>query len=402
MKKLLLLCTLVLSLGAKSQNTDTISVMAYNLLNFPNVNSGRISYLKTIVQEVLPDVLMVCELTSSTGANSVLNQALNQNGISYYQKATYVTGPDTQNMLYYNSNKLGLKEQNVISTTLRDINEYVLYYKSDDIATTSDTTFFYTYVCHLKASQGEEVARNNEALAMKSYMAGRAGLENVLVGGDFNLYGSSEPAWTTITTSNGVTLVDPINMAANWHADFGYASVHTQSTRTASLDGGSTGGLDDRFDFIFMSPDLQNWGNQAKYISGTYWAYGQDGDHYNAAMIDLPTNLTVPANVVDALYYMSDHLPVYMEIEVQKAYNGIEELNKGIEAYYNANLDRLIFHFLKDDIHTGAIAIYDPSGKLVQTVDGLNEDQTIDVSGLERGLYILKEEKYNFSMKFIK
>ncbi len=31
-----------------------------------------------------------------------------------------------------------------------------LYYKSDDLATTNDTIFFYFYVAHLKASEGYE------------------------------------------------------------------------------------------------------------------------------------------------------------------------------------------------------------------------------------------------------
>ena len=131
--------------------TDTLKVLSYNLLNFPNVAPARIDTLKGILQNAKPDILMVCELTSSAGADDILFNALNVGGETSYAMANYVGGPDTENMLFYNSDKLGLKEQNEIPTALRDINEYVLYYKSDDLATTTDTTFFYVYVCHLKA-----------------------------------------------------------------------------------------------------------------------------------------------------------------------------------------------------------------------------------------------------------
>ncbi|MBD3637421.1 MAG: T9SS type A sorting domain-containing protein [Crocinitomicaceae bacterium] len=402
MKKLLLALAIFPALSSHAQNTDTISVMAYNLLNFPQVNSSRIADLKTIVQESLPDILMVCELTSGTGANAILSNALNQNGITYYNKANYVTGPDTQNMLYYNDDKLELLEQNEITTNLRDINEYVLYYESDDIATTSDTTFFYIYVCHLKASQGYESERDAEALAMKNYMATRPNLENVLVGGDFNLYGSSEPAWGTILYGAGVTLVDPIDLPGEWHADWGYQDYHTQSTRTQSFDGGSTGGMDDRFDFIFMSPDLMNWGNQAKMIDGTYWAYGQDGNHYNDELIAPPTNTTLPWTVIQALYDMSDHLPVYAEIEVQRSFNSITDPTNRFTAYYNPNNSSIHFRCEDENLQLGNIVIYDLSGNEVMKFTSLESSSVLDVSWLEKGMYILRESNFGYSMKFVR
>jgi endonuclease/exonuclease/phosphatase family metal-dependent hydrolase len=402
MKNLFFGLGLFFSVISFSQTTDTIRVMSYNLLKFPDVNAGRIADLKIVLQEALPDILVVCEITSSSGANAVQSDALNENGITHYEKASYVSGPDTENMLYYNSDKLALKEQNVISTNLRDINEYVLYYLSDDIASTSDTTFFFVYACHLKASQGEEAERNSEALAMKNYMSTRGPLENILVAGDMNLYGSSEPAWTTITSSHGITLLDPINTPGDWHADWGYANIHTQSTRTTTFDGGAIGGMDDRFDFIFMSEDLQNWGAQARYISGSYWAYGQDGNRYNGALIDAPTNISLPSNVIQALYDMSDHLPVYMEIEVQKTYNSIPEDITGVNAYYRGETEEIIFDIASEDIHLGQIHVYDLSGKEVLSTSLDLGSKAVDVSVLEKGVYVLKEDKYNFSMKFMK
>lgn len=402
MKNFLLAFVLAINVSSFSQNTDTLKVMAYNVLNFPQINAGRISDLEIILQEALPDILMVCEVTSSSGANAILNSALNTNGISHYAKANFVAGPDTQNMLYYNDDKLELLEQNEITTALRDINEYVLYYESDDLATTDDTTFFYVYVCHLKASQGYENERNAEVQEVKAYMATRPNIENIIFGGDFNLYGSSEPAWNTTLNGSGVLLVDPIDLPGEWHADWGYQDYHTQSTRTAMFDGGSTGGMDDRFDFIFVSPDLMNWGHQAKMIDGTYWAYGQDGQHYNDELISAPANTTLPSNVIQALYDMSDHLPVYAEIEVQRTFNGIKDINHGIEAYFNPVESSIHFTLEDKNVQTGAISIFDMSGKEVMSFDAIPEDGILDVYLLENGIYILKESHYGFSMKFVR
>lgn len=402
MKKLLLSLGLMLAgVMGNAQSTDTISVMAYNLLKFPQQSPGRIDTLKNILQYSLPDLLMVCELSSSSGANAILNDALNVGSVSYYSKTTYVPGTDTENMVYFNSDKLGLADENVISTDLRDINEYVLYYKSTDIATTSDTTFFYVYVAHLKAGETETALRNDMALDMKEFMASKSHLENVLCGGDFNLYGSSEPAWNTILTGAGVNLVDPINTPGDWHTDWGYADIHTQSTRTTNIDNGATGGLDDRFDFIFISPDLQNWSNQAKYVDGSYWAYGQDGNHYNDALIDAPTNTSLPYNIIEDLHAMSDHLPVYMEVAVQTSFNSLNQEDIQLNAFYNST-DNSLFISSHDMDQLGTFSIYDLSGRAVLRLVDVDSESKISVRLLENGAYILKSDNYNFTLKFVK
>lgn len=402
MKKLLLILAVLLCTFARSQNTEIIKVMSYNLLNFPDQSPNRIDTLEGILQFFTPDILMVCELTSGTGANAILSSALNTGGTTSYAKADYVAGPDTQNMLYYNSDKLGLIEQNEIPTALRDINEYVLYYKSDDIATTQDTTFFYIYVCHLKASQGNESLRNAEAQELKDYLATRTNRENVLVGGDFNFYGSdTETAWNTILSGSGVTLVDPINTPGHWHTDWGYADIHTQSPRTTQFDGGANGGMDDRFDFIFMSPDLNGWGNQAKYVDGTYKALGNDGNHYNKALIDDPWNTSYPANIIWNLYSMSDHLPIYMEIEVQRTYNSIVEEDYQVLAYYNFNDRSIVIESQGANLIDETFVIYDMSGNEVQAGQLKSQNATVKLENLSKGLYILRLANNGYTYKFI-
>ena len=53
-------------------------------------------YLKDILKYVKPDVFVVNEITNETGANYILSNALNQDGITHYEKAVY-TGNNSLN-----------------------------------------------------------------------------------------------------------------------------------------------------------------------------------------------------------------------------------------------------------------------------------------------------------------
>jgi hypothetical protein len=402
-----LLCSLLLvfssSLHAQEIQTDTLRVLSYNLLKFPDVSPNRIDTLKSILAYVKPDIFMACELTSGAGANDILFNALNEDGVSHYDMADYVPGPDTENALYFNSDKLALAEQNVIPTDLRDINEYVLYYKSDDLETTGDTVFFYVFVCHLKASSGFEAQRNGQAIALKTYINTRGYSENIIIGGDFNFYGSdTEPAWNTILTGGGVTIKDPITAPGHWHADPGFAWLHTQSTRSEAFDGGAFGGMDDRFDFIFIGEDLKTYANDARYIDGSYRAIGQDGYHYNKSLVEEPTNTSEPSEIIWNLYHMSDHLPVYMEIEVVKIAASVDETAFEPSIFYNDLQDELTLKAWPTE--EGAILvveIYDLNGRVVLTQDW-QEGSTLSTASLSKGTYLLKMKGFGGAFKFVK
>ena len=199
-------------LGTITKGQDTLTVLSYNILNYPSSNATKADTLKPIIQHVQPDIFMITELTSSSGVNTILNNTLNVDGIISYQKAVYFDGPDTDNMLYYNSDKLALYSQHEIPTALRNISEYVLYYNVPNLTTASDTVFVYCYMAHLRASTGaiNEQKRNQEAILLKNYMDSRTNIENVILGGDFNFYTSIEAAHNTILNGGNVALLDPI------------------------------------------------------------------------------------------------------------------------------------------------------------------------------------------------
>lgn len=383
-----LFVTVFLSVGAQ----DTLTFMSYNILNYPLSNPSKADTLKPIIQHVQPDVFMITELTSGTGATTILNSALNVDGVTSYQKATYFNGPDTDNMMFYNADKLVLYSQHEISTTLRNISEYVLYYNAPGMTAQSDTVFIYCYMAHLKASQGSanEQQRNQEAVAMKNYMDSRLNIENVIVGGDFNLYTSAEAAFNTILNGGNVALLDPINTPGAWNSNSFYANVHTQSTRSGSIgDGGSFGGMDDRFDFIFYNNDLPTGAKGLTYVPNSYTALGNDGNHYNKSINASPTNTSAPANVIDALYYMSDHLPITIKAYVN-ANVSIEEIsNSGLWKGYVANEQ---FYFSSNISEEYTIAqVYDVLGKkLMEKNYSNNKSFSFSLSSLTQGVYFIK------------
>jgi len=391
MKYLLVILALFI-FGLKLSAQDTITVLSYNILNYPASNSSKADTLKPIIQFIQPDIFMITELTSSSGATTILNDALNVDGVTYYQKALYFNGPDTDNMLYYNSDKLVLYSQFEIATTLRNVSEYVLYYNAPNMTTTSDTVFIYCYMAHLKASTGtaNEQQRNQEAVTLKNYMDSRGSIENVFLGGDFNLYTSSEAAYSTILNGGNVKLLDPISSPGSWNSNSSFANIHTQSTRSGSIgDGGSFGGMDDRFDFLFFNNDLLAGAKGLTYVANSYKAVGNDGNHYNKSINATPTNTAAPANVIDALYYMSDHLPVALKAYVA-ANVGVKE--ETITANWNGFYNGEEFKFKSDKMEKSiSVVVYDLLGKRLKTETYSNQNEfQLQLNNLKQGMYFVK------------
>ena len=400
---LITLISLALLTNVHAQQ-NRIKVVAYNLLNFPNIRPERISDLKTIVKELDPDVFLITELNSKSGAENILTQALNSEGTSKYKMSEYVNGPDSDNLLYYNHNKLGLIKQKEVATTLRNISEYVLYYKSPTLNSNSDTTYLYCYMAHLKASKGadNEAQRNQEAITVKSYMSKHYGkIENVIFAGDFNMYSSSEAAHASILNHGLIKLIDPINKPGDWNNNYEFADIHTQSTRRDNEgDGGSSGGCDDRFDIIFTSSDVMSGTNGLNYIPNSYLAYGNDGNHYNKSINERPNN-AVSNTIADALFSMSDHLPIVMEFEAKEV-TSISETERSKILLFNKG-DELRIK-LKDATKIEEIKLYNAQGKQIYSAKGLSNNVTINTSEFSKGKYIIniKSDGKLYNLRFLK
>ena len=297
-----------LSVNICFAQVDTLRIATYNILNFPSsVSDSRIPYLKTVIDALKPDILVVQELESKTGQDKFLNQVLNYQK-TIYQAAPFSDGYDTDNGLFYNQDKIQLLGQDSILTSLREISEYLLFAHGVE---------FFVYSSHLKASTGvtNENKRLLEATILRDRLNTHYANTNFISVGDFNFYKASEPGFVRLIekqTGNDNQLNDPINKLGTWHDGYSYRNIHTQSTRYFDPgDGGSIRGLDDRFDFIFVSNSVLAPGGMA-ILPQTYKAFGNDGNHFNLA-INVNGNTSVSAVVADALLRASDHLPVYAD-----------------------------------------------------------------------------------------
>jgi hypothetical protein len=388
---------------------DTLTIMYYNILNYSPAIPENTQNLKGIVHYINPDVFAVNEISNDTSAKHILTYVLNTDTLHHYRKTIYNDGPDTDNMLFYNSDKLSLALQDTIQTELRIIDEYLLYYNDSAYISQHDTVFFDFYVAHLKSSQGYEQDRLGEIMKLENHWNETPSRKNIFLGGDMNFYNDGESALIELLTPGLYQMNDPLDSIANWHDNPLYSHIHTQSTRTRQFGGGASGGLDDRFDFIFVSNDIMQGSNGVRYIPGTYESFGNDGKHLNDSLTALPMNPAIPDSLTYYLYNMSDHLPVIMKTYINFDASIPNYQNKDEEdpiiIYPNPSKGNLIISIknMKGEVHleisslTGLIKKY---YTLIPINDGLS---ALSIGNLENGVYIARiiiNNKY-FSKKII-
>ncbi len=314
-----------------AEASDTLRLMQYNILDYGNSfstctsNNNNLAdkdgYLKTIVDEYRPDIIGVNEMNSNViYAQRILVNVLNTDSVNYFQRATYSnqSGSSLVNMLFYDSRKLTLYEEHVVPTSVRDINIYTLYYNDSALSSGTDTLFVSVVLAHLKAgsSSADQSQRQNEVSAAMTTIKSLNLIGNLVFMGDFNMRSSNEAAYQLLVNESDpdYRFYDPINRPGTWNNSSSFADLHTQSTRTSS-GCGAAGGMDDRFDQILCTSFLLGDSLKAQYIPGSYWAIGQDGNRFNGS-ISSPTNNSAPADVIQALGGMSDHLPVILDLEL--------------------------------------------------------------------------------------
>jgi endonuclease/exonuclease/phosphatase family metal-dependent hydrolase len=285
--------------------------MSYNLLNYPGSDSAiRNPYFRTVIESKLPDVLVVQEILSQAGVNGFLNNVLNVVS-SGYTSGTFIDGPDTDNAIFYKTASFTFLANNVITTDLRNINEFVLAENS-----TGDTIRIYSV--HLKAgtASSDQLQRLTEVIALKDVTDILPPYSNYFVCGDFNIYSANESAYQVLKdqTTQGY-FIDIFNLTGTWNNQ-AYAQYHTQSPRIRQFNGGSTGGMDDRFDMILFSQAVMDSGS-VFYVPGSFVNYGNDGNHYNDS-INRPPNNVVSQQIADALHYSSDHIPIIVTLKFEQ------------------------------------------------------------------------------------
>jgi hypothetical protein len=127
----------------------------------------------------------------------------------------------------------------------------------------------------------------------------------------------------------------------------------------------------------------------AKYISGTYKALGQDSRRFNGD-IKNPSNNTIPSEVSNALYEMSDHLPVLMDVRMKGVNVGIGEITPN--QILVSRGDNVLTVYLPQYEQVNKVWIVDITGKTVfeESVHNSKEEVGIQTSAWPSGIYMIQ------------
>lgn len=396
---------------------ETLNTMFYNIFRFPSSNpANRELILRDILDEYQPDLFMVCELETETGADLILNTSL-QN-LSGFQRAEYHSNTSSstdflQNMVFFNTKKLELIGQQIHQTNYRDINQYSFRLNTQEA--TTNPIYLEVFVAHLKSSTGTA----NQQLRLAMVEVFTQALEElnpnsyVLFAGDFNLYTASEPAYQKILSlDNAIQMVDPIDTPGSWNNSANFQHVHTQSTRLSNsgfgsgANAGASGGMDDRFDFIMMSESF-NTSSDFYYVENTYKAYGNNGNCLDKSINSEDCTGEFSFELRDDLYWMSDHTPVVMQFETTQTFLSTPVYEQKPLMWFNSANYRSDFIELGINQQLGTevknLYIYNLLGQRVRTVL-IDEQENIrlDISDLSSGIYLIKTDSNTEVLKFIK
>lgn len=315
---LILICLFVGPQILAAQTPDTVRLVHYNVMRYgdPNCLSFTVknNRLRTIFTHLRPDLLSVNELfPGQVNTNSFQVNTLMFNPLMQAAPVSNTTGSEIVNGFFYNSAKFGLLEHEAITGSVRDIDVYRLYHKAS--TKPGDTSDFHVIVAHFKSSTGQanETARALAAQRVTNWLLAHPQAQRVLFCGDLNLYGSTEPAWQTLTTY----FDDPVNAYVGWVGP-AFAAVHTQSPDDGSIGCAVGGGLDNRFDFILATPEISGGADRLYYLPEQYQTVGNNGNSYNTAL-NCNNNNSVPLNVCTALVGVSDHLPQLLPLVFKPA-----------------------------------------------------------------------------------
>ena len=401
-------------LSANAQ--DIITVMQYNLLEYGNHNSGfadcyetnnntqrKDECIRTLLDYVKPDIFTVCEFGATQQLlTDFLRHNLNINGANYWQSDNIINyaGSNIINHIFFDSRKMGLKKHVALRTNPRDTDVYELYLKTKSLAA-GDTIKLVCIVAHPKAGMGYESNRRALMQIAMDYVNQHYPTDNVLIMGDFNMYGASESGYRLLTqtySNPDICFMDPLAFVGGvgeWNNNSLFAPFHTQSTRSYSDECFSSGGLDDRFDFILMADEIAFSYNHLRYVQESYKAIGNDGHHFNMS-VDQGYNSSVPIEVAEALFDGSDHLPVTMKI-VADVHLGVEDLEA--ESLFdcvapNPASDKATVHFFNPVQGQVQFELYSLQGQLMQheSADFGEGSQEFELSlvGLTKGFYLLR------------
>ena len=384
-----------LRVKAQTSFNDTVSVVTYNINNYGTLVSNgcptQLPYykqglLRTIFNYLQAPDLIGFEKIAGTPLKNVSTDTLKNKVLDSVCLGCYAYAPYTNvstykkaNSLFYKTSKFGYISTTGIYTadnSISDINLYKLYYKSPSLSITKDTIFVNVIVVHDASGSSSASTRATEIGGAMSWLATHVKAPgNYIFMGDFNTQNSTEACFQSMINApdTNTRFYDPPNQLGDWaNNSAAFANYLTQSTRaTDPGDCASTNSMLCRFDHILCTNPIMKGYNNVQYIPNSYKVIGQDGLHTGKGLIDPPTNVSAPANIINALYNMSEHLPVEIKMIISKKYPG---LATGFIYFnsYNTNQSTLLkWKSSNEDEATGYIIEYSSNQSEFKTLGTL-------------------------------
>jgi hypothetical protein len=338
-----------LSPCAAQASRDTIRVMAYNTLGFSYSSScqGPIpplyAGLKAIFQFANPDIIgldkMQCTNISLSDHSGISPYYFPDTIISECFNSNYSFCPFTDisgcndgdgSILFYNNKKLVYVSTTNLYYGEEDIDLFKLYY-NQWLNGGADTTYLYVVLCHTISGSSSAGRDSQDTTVINKLQRMFATMPNLIYMGDFNTHSSGEPGYAYITQTNANSnfiMNDPcfhpdakLTYPISWQSNPAACSAElTTTTRSTTLPNscGTTGGAMDWYDHILLSNSLVNGTDNITYIRNSYTTIGNDGNRRGVS-VNTGTNLSAPANVVNALFTFSDKYPVEVTLSVTPA-----------------------------------------------------------------------------------
>ena len=150
--------------------------------------------------------------------------------------------------------------------------------------------------------------------------------------------------------------------------------------------------------------------DRVEFVANTYSTLGNDGLHFNQD-IKNGTNNSVPSSILNALYDLSDHLPVILEIDIKQMQLGLDANFLGVDEIKinNPVLDKLVFELKNENVKNVKCTITDLSGQFILSKSFHKESKYLKgqmyLAELKSGMYLIhfdSENNMKFTKKFIK
>ena len=344
-------------LGATwAEAAQTVRVVCYNIEadidGVTTPRSGLYTVLEAIGEQPYAgtaaqpfDVLALEETTGNSATLQPIVDALNAYyGVGTYAlvpyQATQYGGPGTgngPNAMIYNLKTLTLVLQNgaaavgVAGTAAKSggntVYRQVPRYEFQPVDGAAGTNF-YVYVCHMKSGSSSTATNANdrtaEAKAIRADAATLPTTASILYMGDFNMDGSAETAYQTLTAT-GTTAgqgIDPLNYPQDNAISWDQAAYKTLLTESSTS-------LRYRDDIQFMSANVYSPGGVGlHYVAGSERPFGNNGTTSIGGSTNASKNTSLntlqgpisASTALSALTTGSDHLPVVADYLVTTPY----------------------------------------------------------------------------------